>query len=90
MRGFVCICLCRFCFWSFVIYIIFFLGFLLRRVRYLSVGVVVILRGLSVFGFWCLIPIYGWVCCFFLKCIAAVNMSRIGELYGICCVFFCL
>ena len=24
----------------------------------------------------------------FLKCIAAVNMSRIGELYGICCVFF--
>ena len=25
---------------------------------------------------------------FFLKCIAAVNMSRIGELYGICCVFF--
>ena len=24
----------------------------------------------------------------FLKCIAAVNISRIGELYGICCVFF--
>ena len=28
------------------------------------VSVVVILRRLFVFGFWCLIPIYGWVCCF--------------------------